>query len=140
MADQGVKNTDIEIWREVPSDYHSPAIHVTEHGDIGIKVGGHVLVASAERWFTAGEAAFCVEKQPDGRWPPSRSGDSGAKPGLSLKQPHRELEGQMIETMLAALGGDFPKSVSDLQCCIRGLIQMFEIKRRPLAFEIPLEE
>jgi len=58
----------------------------------------------------------------------------------TLKEPYQTLESQMVETMMAALGGDFPKSVSDLQVCVRGLIQMFHIKRRPLAFEIPLED
>lgn len=47
------KNTDIEIWRKIPDDYYSPAIHVTEHGDIGINIGGHVLVAPVEQWFDA---------------------------------------------------------------------------------------
>jgi len=66
MNEQG-KNTDIEIWREIPDDYYSPSIHVTENGDIGINVGELVLVAPVRRWFSAGEAAFCVEEQPNKR-------------------------------------------------------------------------
>lgn len=60
--EQGAKNTDKEIWRKVSGDYYSPSIHVTEHGDIGIAVGGAVLVAPVERWYAAGEAAFCVNE------------------------------------------------------------------------------
>lgn len=58
--EQPGQNTDIEIWRKIPDDYYSPAIHVTVNGDIGIKIGGYVLVAPVEKWFTAGEVAFCV--------------------------------------------------------------------------------
>ena len=47
------------------------------------------------------------------------------------------LETQMIETMLAGLHNwrpdlGYPESHSDLQACARGLMAMFEIKRRPL--------
>ena len=57
-SDESAKNnTDVEIWRKVPDDYYSPSIHVTEQGDIGINVGGYVLVSPIERWFAAGEAA-----------------------------------------------------------------------------------
>lgn len=64
MNEQG-KNTDIEIWREIPGDYYSPSIHVTENGDIGIGIGRLVLVAPIRRWFSAGEVAFCVEERPN---------------------------------------------------------------------------
>lgn len=57
------KNTDTEIWRRIPDDYYSPSIHVTINGDIGINVGGSVLVAPVERWHAAGESAFCVEEK-----------------------------------------------------------------------------
>jgi len=58
--EQTGKNTDIEIWRKIPDDYYSPAIYVTEQGDIGIKVGGYVLVAPIEKWFAAGQAVFAL--------------------------------------------------------------------------------
>lgn len=61
----------------------------------------------------------------------------------SLKEPYRTLENQMIMTMMAALkpyGVDFPKSYSDMQACARALLQMFVVKRRLLAFKIPLED
>jgi len=48
-----LKNTDRELWRKNPGDYYSPSIHVTQKGDIGINVGGYVLVASVERWHKA---------------------------------------------------------------------------------------
>lgn len=61
MSEQAGKNTDIEIWRKVPLDYYSPSIRVTENGDIRICLGGYVLTAPVERWFAAGEIAFCVK-------------------------------------------------------------------------------
>ena len=47
-------NTGKEIWRKTPGDYYSPSIHVTEFGDIGINVGGYVLIAPIEKWHEAG--------------------------------------------------------------------------------------
>lgn len=46
-------NTDVEIWRRKPDDFYSPSIHVTESGAIGINIGGHVIIAPLEDWFTA---------------------------------------------------------------------------------------
>ena len=54
-------NTDREIWRELPDDFYSPSIHVTEHGDIGINVGGHVIVAPVKIWHDLGEKHLCVD-------------------------------------------------------------------------------
>ena len=75
-SDEGTKNTDAEIWRKVPDDYYSPSIHVTEQGDIGINVGGYVLVSPIERWFAAGEAAnrrgCLIEDDYNVRMPPLR--------------------------------------------------------------------
>ena len=59
------KNADVEIWRKVPGDYYSPSIHITEHDDIGINVGGTVIVAPVEWWFAAGEAARGMEEWDD---------------------------------------------------------------------------
>ncbi len=47
-------NTDREIWRRVPDDHYSPSIHVTVNGDIGINVGGYVLVLPIEEWHRLG--------------------------------------------------------------------------------------
>lgn len=47
---QAYANTDRELWRERPDDYYSPSIHVTEHGGIGINVGGQVIVMSLQHW------------------------------------------------------------------------------------------
>jgi len=63
MENMLAANTDKEIWRRVPDDYYSPSIHVTENGDIGINVGGYVLVAPIEKWHKAGEKTFTV------KWP-----------------------------------------------------------------------
>ena len=50
MNDVECKNTDKEIWRQVPGDYYSPSIHVTLTGSIGINVGGLVIVETIEKW------------------------------------------------------------------------------------------
>lgn len=47
---QVVINTDKELWREIEDDYYSPSIHVTEHGGIGINVGGCVAVKPVREW------------------------------------------------------------------------------------------
>jgi len=49
------KNTDKELWRRLPGDVYSPSIHVTVKGDIGIQVGGKVIVLPVEAWFRAAE-------------------------------------------------------------------------------------
>jgi len=47
-------NTDKNIWRKVEGDYYSPSIHVTQDNNIGINVGGHVIVMPIEKWFLLG--------------------------------------------------------------------------------------
>ena len=58
-------NTDKNIWRNVKDDYYSPSIHVTEEGNIGINVGGHVIVKPVEDWFLLGieEAKEKIDKE-----------------------------------------------------------------------------
>ena len=49
------------------------------------------------------------------------------------------LESELIETFLAdynAGQGGYPKSHSDLTGCVRNLMMMFEIKRRPVAVKL----
>lgn len=58
-----------------------------------------------------------------------------------LKAADAALESQIIETMLAGLKEwrpdlIYPESHSDMQGCVRGLLRMFEVKRRPLV--VPL--
>lgn len=55
------KNEDVEIWRMTKDNYYSHSIHVTKSGDIGIDVGGHVLVAPIERWHDAGNKILAVD-------------------------------------------------------------------------------
>jgi hypothetical protein len=43
-------NTDRELWRETEGDYYAPSIHVTEHGGIGIDIGGTVVVRPIREW------------------------------------------------------------------------------------------
>jgi hypothetical protein len=57
MTEQGVKNTDRELWRESDS-YYSNSVHVTEQGGIGINVGGHVIVMPLEHWHGLGRLAI----------------------------------------------------------------------------------
>jgi len=45
------KNTDKNIWRKFEGDYYSPSIHVTQNNNIGINIGGHVIVKPIEDWF-----------------------------------------------------------------------------------------
>lgn len=43
-------NTDRELWRETDGDYYAPSIFVTEHGWIGMNVGGNCFVMSIRTW------------------------------------------------------------------------------------------
>ena len=52
---QPVKNTDTELFREKEDDYYSPSLHKTEHGQIGINVGGTVYVKSLREWHELAE-------------------------------------------------------------------------------------
>ncbi|MFA5377609.1 MAG: hypothetical protein WC455_17800 [Dehalococcoidia bacterium] len=61
IQERPCKNTDKEIWRRVQDDYYSPSIHVTKDGDIGINLGGNVLVAPLEDWHAAGHEQFTVD-------------------------------------------------------------------------------
>lgn len=66
-------------------------------------------------------------------------------PKPPLREPFHTLEGQVIETMLAGLAKyrpdlRYPASHSDMMACARGLLRMFEVRRRPLAIELPLAE
>ncbi len=61
-------------------------------------------------------------------------------PKQSLKPPYRELEGQIIETLIAGHKEwrpdlAYPESRSDMQGAVRGLLRMFDVKRRPISLE-----
>jgi len=65
------------------------------------------------------------------------------------KSPLRELlaqqERDMITMMIAGLHEwrsdlNYPKSHSDMQACVRGLLRMYEIKRRPLPMKLEYDE
>ncbi len=43
-------NTDRELYREIPEDYYSPSMHVTNSGSIGINIGGHMIVMPLREW------------------------------------------------------------------------------------------
>lgn len=60
------------------------------------------------------------------------------KPDLRLE--YRELEQDIISTLEAGLKEwrsdlSYPQSYSDMQGCVRALLRMFDVKRRPLALE-----
>lgn len=60
-----VKNTDRELWRAREGDYYAPSIHVTEHGGIGINVGGIVFVMTLEQWHELAHRNVKPHTQPD---------------------------------------------------------------------------
>lgn len=53
--DHQAENTDREIWRERPGDFYSDVIYVTQHGNIAIDCGGHVITLPLRKWFELGE-------------------------------------------------------------------------------------
>lgn len=66
-------------------------------------------------------------------------------PKPTLKEPMYTLEGHMIQTLVAGLHEwrpdlDTPESYSDWQACVRGLLKMYEIKRRPIAIELEYDD
>ena len=44
------RNEDRQLWQACPEDPWSPSIHVTKNGEIGINVGGFVIVKYVEYW------------------------------------------------------------------------------------------
>ena len=62
-----------------------------------------------------------------------------------LKEPLRTQTGEMIETMLAGLHEwrpdlKYPESHSDMQGCVRALLRMYKIERRPISIELEYDE
>ncbi len=50
MSNEECKNTDRELWRERAGDYYADSLFVTDHGGIGINVGGTVIVRPLREW------------------------------------------------------------------------------------------
>lgn len=66
-------------------------------------------------------------------------------PKPPLREDFAKLESDMIETFLAGHHKwrpdlSYPESHSDMQGGMRALLKMFEIKRRPIAIDLPLRE
>jgi hypothetical protein len=66
-------------------------------------------------------------------------------PKRRLKEPERTLEIQIIETLIAGHKEwrpdlSFPESQSDMQGAVRGLLRMFEVKRRPLPKDLDYDD
>jgi hypothetical protein len=64
-------------------------------------------------------------------------------PKQTLK--NSQLEHDIIDTLIAGLHEwrpdlNYPDSRSDYQACVRGLLRMFKVERRPLAIELEYEE
>jgi len=58
-----------------------------------------------------------------------------------LSEPFNTLESEIIETLLAGHKQwrpdlSYPESHSDMQGAVRGLLRMFEVKRRPLPMRL----
>ncbi len=66
-------------------------------------------------------------------------------PKPPLQEPYASLASDMIDTMLAGLKEwrpdlSYPESHSDMQGCVRAVLRMFEVKRRPIALsELPID-
>jgi len=61
----------------------------------------------------------------------------------SLKEPFATLEHQIVETLLAGHKEwrpdlPYPQSHSDMYGAVRGLLRMFEVKRLPIARDLPI--
>lgn len=67
-------------------------------------------------------------------------------PKPQLREPYRTQEAEIIETLLAGhreWRPDllYPESRSDMQGAVRGLLRMFDVRRRPIALAVgDLEE
>jgi len=66
-------------------------------------------------------------------------------PKPTLMEPFRTLERDIIESMMASFKEwrpdlDYPASYSDMEAAVRGLLRMFEVKRRPLGIVLPTED
>jgi hypothetical protein len=66
-------------------------------------------------------------------------------PKPKLREPYYTLENEIIRALLAGYWEYrqtpvFPDSGSDMQAAARGLLRVFEVRRRPLVIELPLEE
>jgi hypothetical protein len=51
----GVVNTDREIWRGCEGDYYADSIHVTKGGGIGINCNGTVIVKPVGEWHKSAD-------------------------------------------------------------------------------------
>lgn len=66
-------------------------------------------------------------------------------PKPTLKEPDRTLASQILETFLAGHHQwrpdlPYPQSHSDMQGGVLALLEMFEIKRRPIAKKLEYED
>jgi hypothetical protein len=65
-------------------------------------------------------------------------------PKPSLVDEDSRLEGDLIETLLAGLKEwrpdlQYPESHSDMSGCVRAMMRMYDIKRRPIAVPLRLK-
>ena len=62
----------------------------------------------------------------------------------SLQEPFNTLELHVVETLLAGHNArrpdlPYPASQSDMMAAVRAMLRMFEVKRLPIARELPIE-
>ena len=62
-------------------------------------------------------------------------------PKRQLKPPLDHLESDVIDTLLGGLAEwrpdlDYPESYADMQGCVRAMLRMFTVERRPVAAEL----
>lgn len=66
-------------------------------------------------------------------------------PKPPLRSDFAQLSGDIIDTLIAGLHEwrpdlGYPESHSDMQGCVRALLRMYEVKRRPIALDrLPLD-
>lgn len=58
--DMPCENTDRQLWSRNNNSF-SPSIHVTKEGNIGINVGGHVIVMPVEMWHRCGKLRSALQ-------------------------------------------------------------------------------
>ena len=66
-------------------------------------------------------------------------------PKPTLDEPFQTLAGEIIDTLIAGHKRwrpdlSYPQSHSDMDGAVRGLLEMFDVRRLPLARKLPLKE
>lgn len=62
-----------------------------------------------------------------------------------LAEPYHTLEHDLVRTMFEGLHYwrpdlDFPESTSDMQGCVRAVLELYKVERRAVKLELPWKE